>query len=278
MRGMSRTLILGVVALLLAPAALVAVSVQGGAAARLLLVSVTDESGRSRVDVEVDDFVVSEGGQACEVLDVHVADYPVALLLDDTAGATAWPTLRAAAERFVARIGERPVIIGTLGGDGRIVADLDVSRGEMFERLRSLAPGATATTALPALASASQLLKATESPFSAIVVVAAAPVHPDALPGYLLPQVLESGATVHVIVGGGSAGGADVLKAMSEQTRGDYTAIFAGASFGIALDRLADRLAAEMMVQYLVAPGERTGDVRVGVRRPGARVRGLGVR
>jgi hypothetical protein len=45
-----------------------------------------------------------------------------------------------------------------------------------------------------------------------------------------------------------------------------------------ALDRLADRLAIEMMVQYLVPPGPREGDAKVGVRIPGARVVGLGVR
>lgn len=32
------------------------------------------------------------------------------------------------------------------------------------------------------------------------------------------------------------------------------------------------------MVQYLAPEGARTGDVRVGVRRPGARVVGLGVK
>ena len=37
-------------------------------------------------------------------------------------------------------------------------------------------------------------------------------------------------------------------------------------------------LAIEMMVQYMVPPGPRAGDVRVGVRIPGSRVIGLGVK
>ena len=41
---------------------------------------------------------------------------------------------------------------------------------------------------------------------------------------------------------------------------------------------LADRLAIELMIQYLVPAGPKVGDVRVGVRMPGARVVGLGVR
>jgi len=49
-------------------------------------------------------------------------------------------------------------------------------------------------------------------------------------------------------------------------------------SYGAALDRLADKLSAELMIQYLIPPDEAGGDVRVGVRRPGSRVVGLGVK
>ena len=52
----------------------------------------------------------------------------------------------------------------------------------------------------------------------------------------------------------------------------------ADTSFAAALDRLADRLSIEIMVEYLVPEGPRRGDVQVGVRKPGARVVGLGVR
>jgi len=41
---------------------------------------------------------------------------------------------------------------------------------------------------------------------------------------------------------------------------------------------LADRLAIEMMVRYLVPEGPRVGDAKVGVRVPGGLVVGLGVR
>ena len=65
---------------------------------------------------------------------------------------------------------------------------------------------------------------------------------------------------------------------IADQTKGQFTAIFSPASFDAALDRLADRLAIEMMVQYMVPPGPKAGDVRVGVRIPGSRVIGLGVK
>ena len=70
----------------------------------------------------------------------------------------------------------------------------------------------------------------------------------------------------------------DVLREVAELTHGQYTTIYTQASYGIALDRLADRLATEVMVQFLVPPNvPATSDVRAGVKIPGARVTGLGV-
>ncbi|MGC4083557.1 MAG: hypothetical protein QM736_15955 [Vicinamibacterales bacterium] len=120
----------------------------------------------------------------------------------------------------------------------------------------------------------------------AVVVIAAGPVDASALVrGELLPQILESGAAVHVVqaqTGEISSGAADpeadLLHVVADQSKGQFTAIFSPASYGAALDRLADRLAIEMMVQYLAPAGPKAGDVRVGVRLPGARVIGLGVK
>ncbi|MEQ1869892.1 MAG: hypothetical protein ABL961_07695 [Vicinamibacterales bacterium] len=253
-------------------------------AARVLLATVVDARGRTVVDFGVDDFVVSEGSRNREVLDVHVADYPVALLLDDQAPAALWPAMQAAAIRFIIRIGERPVMIATLSDDGQIISALDAGRDRALERLRAFTPARGGTpTALAAIAGASRHLTTTESPFSAVVVVsagavdAAAPVRADLLPG-----IVTSGASVHVVeerqaTTTANEAGDDLLKVVADQTRGQYTTIYSPASFSIALDRLADRLAAELMIQYLVPPGDRTGDAKVGVRRPGALVLGLGV-
>jgi hypothetical protein len=72
---------------------------------------------------------------------------------------------------------------------------------------------------------------------------------------------------------------ADLIRALTDQTHGQFMTIYSAASYQVALDRLADRLSAEMMIQYIVpkgAPG--ASDVKVGVRLPGARVHGLGVK
>ena len=62
-----------------------------------------------------------------------------------------------------------------------------------------------------------------------------------------------------------------------QQTHGEFTTIYAAASYQSALDRLADRMSSEMMIEYLVPVGSKPNDVKVGIRVLGARVRGLGV-
>jgi hypothetical protein len=49
------------------------------------------------------------------------------------------------------------------------------------------------------------------------------------------------------------------------------------ASYQPAFDRLAARLTTELLLEYIVPIGSKPADVKIGVRLPGARVRGLGV-
>ncbi len=71
----------------------------------------------------------------------------------------------------------------------------------------------------------------------------------------------------------------ETLRALADETHGQFTTIYSSASYQVALDRLADRLAPQLMVEYVVPVGSTSGnDVQLGVRIPGARVIGLGVR
>ena len=166
------------------------------------------------------------------------------------------------------------------------MATLDDERPVVLEALSRLAVATgDAMGPLDTLAQAAAMLRQTGAPFSAVVVIMAAGVDASLLvSGELLRAIIDSGAAVHVVqaqvVGDTSADDAppDLLRVVAEQTRGQFTAIYSAASYEAALDRLADRLAIELMVQYLAPDGPRTGDVRVGVRRPGARVVGLGVK
>jgi hypothetical protein len=258
----------------------------------VLLASVVDGRNRPLVTVEADDFVITEGAQPREVLDVHVADYPVVILIDDGPDAEAQPSLpaiKAAAARFIARIGQRPVAVGTLSRANEFVADFEDDRADVLSQLEQLTANSAAAVPLEAIAHAAKVVHDTGAPFSAIVIVASrSPGTAGTAGAERLPDVLESGATIHVIAARGaspddngsiiSAGTVpDLLRGLAEQTHGQYTGIYAIASYAIALDRLADRMASEMMIEYLVPPGPPAGDVRVGAKIPGARVAGLGV-
>jgi hypothetical protein len=260
-----------------------AARVQQALVGRTLLATVIDALGRPRVDFDRDDFVVNEDSAERDVLDVRIADYPLVVLVDDGETA-AGPAIRNAVARFVSRVGDRPVAIGTLSNVS-LVATLDDSRADVLAKIAGMIPGAsTAGQALASIAHAAELLAGTGAPFSAIVVVSAAVIDATQLvQGELLPVITGSGAAVHVVSNrplareGIAADAPDILRVLADETRGQYTAIFSPASYSIALDRLADRLASEMLVDYLAPADAKKGDVRVGVRRPGARVLGLGV-
>jgi len=101
----------------------------------------------------------------------------------------------------------------------------------------------------------------------------------------MVASIVDSGSVLHVIANratqlGGPAGpvrSGQILRAIADQTRGAYTVIYSPASYQAALDHLADRLTTEMLVEYLVPADSKPIDVKVGVRVPGAHVRGLGV-
>jgi hypothetical protein len=265
---------------------------QQAMSSRVLLATVA-AGNRAVVDLGPDDFVVEEGGATRDVFDMHVADYPLVVLIDNGAAAQSeLQAIRDAAVRFVSRVGdERAVAVGTLANPPAILASFDAGRAKVLAEIRAMSADASAgLMPLEALAGAVTAIETTGAPFSAIVVISARPIEPAEIGASdLLTAILDSRASVHVIArrsaqasdpGGPTRadGDADVLRQVSNLTHGQYTTIYSQASYGIALDRLADRLSAEVMIEYLVPPGPGgRGEVRVGVKIPGARVTGLGV-
>jgi hypothetical protein len=259
---------------------------------RVLLATVA-AGNRALVELGPDDFVIEEGGVTREVFDMHVADYPIAVLIDNSAAArNELDAIRDAAARFVSRVGERAVAVGTLANPPAILASFDADRAKVLAEIRAVTANPSAgLMPLQALAAAVTAIETTGAPFSAIVVISARPIEPAEIgSAELLTPILASRAFVHVIAHrsaevsepGGQAtradGDGDVLRQVSNLAHGQYTTIYSAASYGIALDRLADRLSSEVMIEYLVPPGRGgPGEVRVGVKIPGARVTGLGV-
>jgi len=256
-------------------------SAQQVGASRTALATVTDNRGRSIVDIDPDDFVVRESGKPREVLSIRVADYPIAVVLDNGRGAGKdFEAIRQAVTRFIGRIGLRPVGLA-LSDPPQLAAAFDDDRAVVLERLASAASKPSSEGLLEAVISVAQSIREVGAAFSAIVVVSATPV--GSVPAEVLTPILDSGAAVHVVVHRDPAAGAagrssETLRVLAESTHGQFTTIFSSASYQVALDRLADRLAPELLVEYIVPAGETSSqDVQLGVRIPGARVNGLGV-
>ncbi len=254
-------------------------------ASRTALVTVSDARNRAIVDLGADDFVITERGQPREILDARVADYPIVVLIDTSREAQGqFADIQKAVLRFVERIGQRPVAIATLTDSPAPIATFDDDRERLTEQLKNATASSGTAFVAQAVSRAARTFLADAPRFSAIVIVAASPADAtsDAV-DTLAPPIVDSGAVVHTIVNRATAQtalapGLELMRRLTDQTHGQFTAIYSPASFEVALNHLADRLAAEMMVEYMVPPGAPATDIQIGVRIPGARVRGLGVR
>jgi hypothetical protein len=248
-----------------------------------VLGTVVDNRNRPIVELNPDDFVIRETGQPREILSVRAADYPLAVVIDNgRASAADVDAMQRAAARFVGRVGLRPVAVA-VAEPPRVLATFDDDRRQLLSKVEAVTVGQSGGNLFQAVAEAARAIQETGTPFATIVTMTAGTE--SAVPDDLLTPVLASRAAIHAIVNrriqSGSIGAAraqDTLRALAEQTRGQFTPIYAAASYQVALDHLADRLAAEVMVEYLVPANSTTGnDVQLGVRIPGARVNGLGV-
>ena len=270
-------------------AALAAVAPPAGqqtGASRVALAAVTDPRNRPLVDVRADDFVIQEAGASREILSVRPADYPIAVMLDTGADARVdFPLMQKAAAHFIDRIGQRPIAIGTFGGEPKLIASFEDERAAVLAKLNALTVDPAApSVVLEGAGLAGRTIKATGTLFSAVVILSASGT--DASRGQadeMIAPIVDSNAILHVVANrpGQTVAGAlrtsPTLRALAEQSRGEFTVIYSAPSYQAALDRLADRLSAEMLIEYLVPVGSKPNDVKVGIRLIGAKVRGLGV-
>ena len=252
-------------------------------ASRLILAAVTDARGRAVVDVGADDFVVQEGAATRDILSARVADYPIVLMLDTGIAARSdFSLMQRAAARFIERLGhDRAIAVGTFGDTPRMLTTFEDSRETVVQRVNELGAGGNGSALLAGASLAAATVQATGSLFSSVVVLSATAIDSSSGPAeQLLAPIIDSGAIVHIIANRGAGAFASrdrAPRALVEQTRGEYTPVYSAASYQAALDRLVDRLASEMLIEYLVPPGSKPLDAKIGIRLAGARVRGLGV-
>ena len=280
-----------VVALVLAFAVSAALAQSGSGepqtgASRVALASVTDPRNKPLVDVGADDFVIQEAGAAREILSIRPADYPIVVLLDTGNEARAdFPLMQKAVAHFIERIGQRPIALGTFGSQPKMLTTFEDDRQNVMAKLAEIAAETSAgSLLLQGVALGGQTIRASGTLFSAIVILSATASDASGNPAdEMIAPVVDSNAILHVVANrlGQTAGGGlrsnPALRALAEQSRGEFTVIYSASSYQAALDRLADRLTSEMMIEYLVPVGSKPNDVKVGVRIVGARVRGLGV-
>jgi len=278
-------------------------------ASRFALATVADPKNRPLIDLGPDDFVIKEDGQARDVLDVHMADYPLVVLVDTSGAARPdFPQIRAAVARFIGRLGQRPLAVGTMSDPPVMVTSFEDDRLTVAGKLDALtvnpiteagggAGKAGRNPLFEGAAMAAQLLQRTSSAFSAIVVVSANLMDETTSPADdQVAAIIDSRAILHVVANRLPAGvdvnsrssprgssalsgspSAQMLRVLSQQTLGEFMAIYSSASYQAALDRLSERITSEMMIEYIVPAGSKASDVKMGVRIPGARVKGLGV-
>jgi hypothetical protein len=253
-------------------------------ASRVALATVLDLRNRPLLDVSADDFVVQEAGATREVLSARPADYPIVLVIDTAQSSTDFELLQKAASHFLERIGQRPVAIVTCGAVPRIVSSFEEDRSVLVQHITELTVEDSEPSPLRGAAMAGDLIRQTGTLFSAIVLVSASGADSAAATtAEALAPVVDSNAMLHVVsnqgaaAGGPASAGTRAIRALADQTRGEYAAVYSAASYQAALDHLAERLTSELMIEYLVPVGSKPNDVKIGVRLVGARVRGLGV-
>lgn len=260
------------------------------AGSRMVLAAVTDRDSHP-LDLGPDDVSIAEDGASREVLSVWRADYPVVVLLDNGQHAREdIGAIRDAATRFIGSIGDRPIAVGTLANPPAILASFEDDRSEVLERIASLeVRPTTVLMPLDAVAAGAQLVLDAGVPFAAVVVITARPMdapRPEAIG--IVNTIFRSRAVVHVVSrrlpASAPRGRAnrprlegDLLRDLAEQTGGLYRTVFSAPSYSVALEQLTERLATEVMVEYLVPSKAVPENVQVGVRVPEARVRGLAV-
>ena len=249
-------------------------------ASRFALASVTDPRNRPLVDVSADDFVIQEAGATREILSVRPADYPIVVLLDTgNDGRADFNLMQKAATHFIERVGQRPIAFGTFGGSPKMQTRFEDERQDVLAALAATsAETAGGSLLLQGASLAGQAIHATGALFSAIVILSATGADASRNPAdEMIAPIVGSNAILHVIARGSGPTPFRTIRALAEQSRGEFTVIYSAASYQAALDRLADRLTSEMLIEYLVPAGSKPHDVKVGIRIAGARVRGLGV-
>jgi len=286
-----------------AAAALLTVLVVAAATleSRFALVSAADREGAPMLGLAADDFVVEDAGARCEVLGVTPASYPVAIIVDTSSFARSdFQQLRDAVHQFIGALSGRDVALFASGAMPTRVVDFTRGMGQLEEGIaHTFAQPGSAPRILDAIADAARDLRERRSTITRIVVVSAGgPDSSARAPRAVLDAVVASRSIVDVIdlqqthrrsnpaderssktvipSELRSDNDAALLHALSKRTLGIYERIVTPSGYAASLQKVRGQILSEVVVEYAATSGSAR-NLRVGVRLPGAVVRGIAV-
>ena len=266
---------------------------------RFALVSAADKDGAPILGLAADDFVIEDGGTRCVVLGATPASYPVAILVDTSSFARSdFQQLRDAVHQFIGALSGRDVALFASSALPTRVVDFTRDVGQLEDGIaHTFAQPNSAPRTLDAIADAARSLRERRGSLTRIVVISAGgPDSSSRTPREVLDAVVASRSIVDVVdlqethtranrdderssktvipSQLRSDNDAALLRALSQSTLGIYERIVTPSGYAVSLQKVRGQILSEVVVEYAVAP-ELPRNLRVGVRLPGAVVRGI---
>ena len=263
--------------------------------ARSVHVNTFDEKGDPVEDLAPADFVVKEGGKAREVRAYHPASglMQIALIVDDNGTGL----FRAPLYRFVQHLlGKAEFAIVAVTGQPLKLTDYTMDARVLSEALGGLSVRPATPDGgqlLQGIYEAATDLEKREARRPVIIALSVPGEEHTTLPArHVLDKLKDSGASLHVFLVAGSAGRpmanvtkpsalleenmnlGEVLGDGSKQSGGTREDVVASAGGLIGLQRLAEDLLHQYVIDYDLPPGTKPSDrISITVKRKGVSVR-----
>jgi hypothetical protein len=261
----------------------------------MLLASAIDRDGNTILDLSPDDFVIEEGGQRCEAVDVKPASYPIAIVIDTSGFARdSLMSMRHALHVFVGSLSGRQVAFYTSGAPPARLVDFTTDVTRLDKAVDHLFASPTSgARPYDAVTMAANDLKTLGAPVTMIVVLSSGGPDNSAIgPRGMQDAVRRTRAVVTVVdfrtvraSSGVSHRGRSApivsedlyLSALAQATRGTYDRITQEGGYLVGLERIRRLLESEVVVEYAPAPDATSHALKVGVGLPGVTIRALGL-
>jgi hypothetical protein len=268
---------------------------QGDSRGRSIYIVATDQQGNFVEDLAPEDFQIKEGGKVAEVRRVGLDDTPiqVAIIVDDSGTGL----FRSSLVRFIQRLqGRAEFSLTSVVGQPLKLVDFTSGDAALSQAVNSLSarPGTPdGGQLLQGVYDAAKDFEQRKAPRPVILVLTIPGEEHSTIPAkYVLEQLRDSGASLNVFMAAGSASRqtvavtrpsallgenlalSEVLGDGPKQSGGHYEEIVAAPGFVLGVQRLAEELIHQYVVDYVLPPGAKRSDrINVSVKRKGINLR-----